>query len=104
MKKQVFLMATIILVAVSAFGQSARKSYKAGTEFVENLKYDDAIVQFSSAIGLEPSNPDYYYARGQAYEKLSKFADAKADFEKSLVFAPKSVDAMISLGEVCNKL
>ena len=104
MKKRVFLMATIILVAVSAFGQSARKSYKAGTEFVENLKYDDAIVQFSSAIGLEPSNPDYYYARGQAYEKLSKFADAKADFEKSLVFAPKSVDAMISLGEVCNKM
>ena len=97
-------MATIILVAVNAFGQNARKSYKAGTEFVENLKYDDAIVQFSSAIGLEPSNPDYYYARGQAYEKLSKFADAKADFEKSLVFAPKSVDAMISLGEVCNKM
>lgn len=97
-------MATIILVAVSAFGQSARKSYKAGTEFVENFKYDDAIVQFSSAIGLEPSNPDYYYARGQAYEKLSKFADAKADFEKSLVFAPKSVDAMISMGEVCNKM
>jgi tetratricopeptide (TPR) repeat protein len=104
MKKRVFLMATIILVAVNAFGQNARKSYKAGTEFVENLKYDDAIVQFSSAIGLEPSNPDYYYARGQAYEKLSKFADAKADFEKSLVFAPKSVDAMISLGEVCNKM
>jgi tetratricopeptide (TPR) repeat protein len=104
MKKRVFLMATIILVAVSAFGQSARKSYKAGTEFVENLKYDDAIVQFSGAIGLEPSNPDYYYARGQAYEKLSKFPEAKADFEKSLVFAPKSVEAMISLGEVCNKM
>ena len=41
-------------------------------EFVDNLKYDDAIVQFTSAIGLEPSNPDYYYARGQAYEKLVK--------------------------------
>ncbi len=104
MKKQVFLMATIILMAVSVFGQSARKSYKAGAEFVENLKYDDAIVQFSSAIGLEPSNPDYYFARGQAYEKLSKYAEAKADFEKSLVFAPKSVEAMISLGEVCNKI
>ena len=81
-----------------------RKSYKAGMEFVDNLKYDDAVVQFTSAIGLEPSNPDYYYARGQAYEKLSKYAEAKADYEKSLVFAPKNVDAMISLGAVCNKL
>jgi tetratricopeptide (TPR) repeat protein len=105
MKKRLFLMSTMmIMVAVSAFGQSARKSYKAGMEFVDNLKYDDAIVQFTSAIGLEPSNPDYYYVRGQAYEKLSKYAEAKADFEKSLVFAPKNVDALISLGAVCNKM
>jgi tetratricopeptide (TPR) repeat protein len=105
MKKRIFLMATIMtLVAVCAFGQSARKYYKAGVEFVDNLKYDDAIVQFTSALGLEPSNPDYYYARGQAYEKLSKYTEAKADFEKTLVFAPKDVDAMISLGAVCNKL
>jgi tetratricopeptide (TPR) repeat protein len=105
MKKRIFLMATIMtLVAVCAFGQSARKYYKAGVEFVDNLKYDDAIVQFTSALGLEPSNPDYYYARGQAYEKLSKYTEAKVDFEKTLVFAPKDVDAMISLGAVCNKL
>ncbi len=98
-------MATIMtLVAVCAFGQSARKYYKAGVEFVDNLKYDDAIVQFTSALSLEPSNPDYYYARGQAYEKLSKYTEAKADFEKTLVFAPKDIDAMISLGDVCNKL
>jgi tetratricopeptide (TPR) repeat protein len=98
-------MATIMtLVSVCAFGQSARKSYKAGLEFVENLKYDDAIVQFTGAIGLEPSNPDYYFARGQAYEKLSKYTEAKADFEKSLVFSPKDVESMISLGAVCNKM
>ena len=91
-------------MAVSAFGQSAKKSYKAGMEFVDNLKYDDAIIQFTGAIDLEPSNPDYYYARGQAFEKISKYKEAKADFEKSLVFAPKSVDGMISLAAVNNKL
>jgi tetratricopeptide (TPR) repeat protein len=104
MKKRVFFIATLILVTVSVFGQSARKSYKAGMEFVDNQKYDDAIVQFTSAIGFEPSNPDYYYARGQAYLMVAKYVEARADFEKSLVFAPKNVDAMISLGAVCNKL
>ena len=104
MKKRVFFIATIILVTVSVFGQSARKSYKAGMEFVDNQKYEDAIVQFTSAIGFEPSNPDYYYARGQAYVMVTKYAEAKADFEKTLVFAPKNVDAMISLGAVCNKM
>lgn len=97
-------MAIMILVAVCAFGQSAKKYYKAGTEFVENLKLDDAVVQFSSAINLEPSNPDYYYARGETYEKLLKYPEAKADFEKTLVFSPKDVDAMVSLGAICNKL
>ncbi len=103
MKRLVFLVATIILIAVSAFGQNARKSYKAGAEFVDNMKYEDAIVQFTSAIGLEPSNPDYYYARGQAYEKQLKYTEARADFEKAIVFEPKNVDAIISLGAVCNK-
>jgi tetratricopeptide (TPR) repeat protein len=104
MKKRAFLMAAILLVAVCSFGQSAKKYYKAGTEFVEKQMYDDAIVQFTSAIGLEPSNPDYYTARGLAYEKQSKFTEAKADFEKTLVFAPKDVEALINLGAVCNKM
>jgi len=104
MKKRVFLTAAILLMAITVFGQSARKSYKAGLEFVDNLKYEDAVVQFTSAINLEPSNPDYYFTRGEAYVKLSKFAEAKADFEKALIFAPKNIDAMINLGSTQNKL
>ncbi|MCX6254792.1 MAG: tetratricopeptide repeat protein, partial [Bacteroidia bacterium] len=104
MKRRVFLIATLmILASVYTFGQNAKKCYKAGMELVENLKYEDAVAQFTTAIGLEPSNPDYYYARGQAYVKLLKYTDAKADFEKVIVFAPKNVDAIISLGAVCNK-
>ena len=104
MKKRAFFMLAVMIVAtVSAFGQSAKKNFKAGQEFADNLKYDDAIAQFTSAIGFEPSNPDYYYARGLVYEKQLKYPEAKADFEKCLVFAPKHVDAMISLGSVCTK-
>jgi len=93
----------MILLSVSTFGQNAKKYYKAGNEFVENMKYEDAVAQFTSAIGLEPSNSDYYYARGQAYEKLLKYNEAKADYEKVLVFKPKEVDAYIRLGYICNK-
>jgi tetratricopeptide (TPR) repeat protein len=104
MKKRIFFMATMMaLLSVCAFGQNAKKYYKAGMEFVDNLKYEDAIAQFTSAIGLEPSNPDYYYARGQAYENLLKYTEAKADYEKAIVFAPKDADLIISLGVVCNK-
>ena len=53
------------LVPICAFGQNGKKYFKAGNEFVDNLKYEDAIVQFTSAIGLEPSNSDYYIARAK---------------------------------------
>jgi tetratricopeptide (TPR) repeat protein len=105
MKKRVlFLVLSMALLTISAYGQNGKKFYKAGNEFVENLKYDDAIVQFTSAIGFEPSNADYYYARGKAYASLLKNNEAKSDFEKAIVFEPKNVDVLVSLGAVCNDM
>lgn len=104
MKKRIlFLAISMTLLTISTYGQNGRKFYKAGSEFVENLKYGDAIVQFSNAIQAEPSNADYYYVRGKAYEALFKNDEAKADFEKAIVFDPKNVDALISLGAICNR-
>ncbi|HEY5470087.1 MAG TPA: tetratricopeptide repeat protein [Bacteroidales bacterium] len=102
-KRMMFLSSMMILVSVCTFGQNAKKFYKAGQEFVESMKYEDAIAQFTSAIGMEPSNSDYYIERGQTYEKLAKYPEAKADFEKALVFAPKNADIVISMGEISNK-
>jgi tetratricopeptide (TPR) repeat protein len=105
MKKRVlFLVLSMALLSISAYGQNGKKFYKAGNEFVENLKYEDAIVQFTNAIGVEPSNANYYYARGNVYVALLKNNEAKSDFEKAIVFEPKNVDALVSLGAVCNKM
>src|SRR4030042_653373 len=103
-KRMFFLMTMMAVISLCVYGQNGKKFFKAGNEFVESLKYEDAVAQFTSAIGAEPSNPDYYYARGRAYESLIKYSEAKADFEKALVFAPKSVDAMMGMGAVCNKM
>jgi tetratricopeptide (TPR) repeat protein len=105
MKKRIlFLAISMSLLTICTYGQNGKKFYKAGSEFVENLKYEDAIVQFTSAIGLEPSNADYYFARGKAYEAVLKNAEARSDFEKAVVFEPKNVDALVRLGAVCNKM
>ncbi len=93
----------MLVLALNAFGQNARKYYKAGKEFMDNLKYEDAITQYSNAINLAPSDADYYYARGQAYEQLLKYPEAKADYEKAMIFDSKNVDLYISKGALCNK-
>ena len=105
MKKRILFLALLMaLLTICTYGQNGKKFYKAGSEFVDNLKYEDAIVQFTSAIGAEPSNANYYYARGMAYEALLKNKEAKSDFEKAIVFEPKNVDVLVSLGAVCNKM
>ncbi|MFH0842058.1 MAG: tetratricopeptide repeat protein [Bacteroidota bacterium] len=103
-KRMFFLMTMMAVLSLCVCGQNGKKFFKAGNEFVESLKYEDAVAQFTSAIGAEPSNPDYYFARGKAFDALVKYPDAKTDFEKALVFAPKNVEALISLGAVCNKM
>jgi tetratricopeptide (TPR) repeat protein len=105
MKKRMFLLTVFFaLLAMSLSAQSGKKFYKAGSEFADNQKYDDAVVQFTSAIGAEPSNDDYYFQRGLAYEKSNKISEAYADFEKAIVFKPKEVKYIVALGRACNKM
>ena len=86
------------------YGQNGKKFFKAGSEFMETFKYEDAVTQFTSAIGVEPSNAEYYYKRGEAYEALHRENEAKDDYEKTIVFAPKNVNAHVRLGAVYNRM
>ena len=105
MKKRILFLAFMtVILTVSSFGQNGKKFYKAGNEFVQSMKYEDAVGQYTSAITAEPANADYYFARGKAYEALSKTTEARADFEKAIVFDPKNIDALVRLGAVCNKM
>jgi tetratricopeptide (TPR) repeat protein len=105
MKRRVFLSLLFLAIAVvGIFAQNGKKFFRAGRELFENAKYEDAIVQYNSAIGIEPSNAEYYSARGAAYEKGGKLQEAYSDYEKATIFKPKDVEALINLGRVCNKL
>ena len=98
-------MITITALSVMCiYGQNGKKFFKAGSEFLETFKYEDAISQFNSAIGVEPSNAEYYYSRGKAFEGLHKENEAKADYEKTIIFAPKNVNAHVKLGAVYNRM
>jgi tetratricopeptide (TPR) repeat protein len=101
-KKYVFLSVLFAFIAVMTTGQNAKKNYKAGNEFAELKKYDDAVIQYNNAITAEPLNGEYYYARGIVYQKQKKYDEARADFEKVILFSPKKLDAIISLAQVCN--
>ena len=104
MKKLVSISALLLILAIGVSGQNGKKFFRAGEDFVKSLRYEDAIAQFTSAIDIEPSNSDFYAARGLAYEMINKYEEAYADYEKAMVFKPKEVDLIIDLGRASNKL
>ena len=94
----------ITMVFVSSSGQKAINYYRSGLSFADQSAYDKAIEQFTIAIGLEPSKAEYYIARGQAYEELLKYSEAKADYEKALVFDPRNSNAKARLSVASSKI
>ncbi|MBE0673461.1 MAG: tetratricopeptide repeat protein, partial [Bacteroidales bacterium] len=105
MKKRVFIILVLITgFSVAGFSQNAKSMIKAGQKFMDGLKYEAAVDQFTRAIDVDPDSPDGYVARASAYEGLLKFNEALADLEKALVFAPKDVNILYQLGKTCNYL
>ena len=62
---------------------------KRGTDALAAGKYADAIQEFTAAIKVSPTSPDYFIKRSTAYQRSSPadFKHAYSDAEKAVVFA-----------------
>src|SRR5260221_4817041 len=66
--------------------------------------YEEAIVEFTCAIELEPQNIRAIVQRGRAYDKLECFEEAINDFTLSLKLKNDDVQAFINRGQTYNHL
>ena len=92
MKRIASLLAIMLFAATTVVGQSARKYYKAGEDFYDVNKFEDAINQFSNAIELKPEYYKAYIARATAYERIDRYAEAAEDYERALVFRDRDAE------------
>ncbi|RLD50115.1 MAG: hypothetical protein DRI97_17385, partial [Bacteroidetes bacterium] len=61
MKKFVYITFLLpLLITASVQAQSAKQYLKTGEDFAKANNYEDAIVQFTKAIELEPDNEKAY--------------------------------------------
>lgn len=66
--------------------------------------FNEGIVSFTLAIGLNPDNPLAYYNRGYAYMKTAQYQKAINDLEKSLKLEPENYRAYLNLGKCYTSL
>jgi tetratricopeptide (TPR) repeat protein len=105
MKKHLILLSAFLFVVANiTSAQNYKKYYKAGNEFMDMAKYQDAVAQYSKAIEIEPSSEELYVARAKAYEKMKDIKAAYNDYETANGFAPRDIDVIIKLGALNNEL
>jgi tetratricopeptide (TPR) repeat protein len=105
-KKSSFLTGILIvslLLSMNVKGQSAKRHYKAGENYVESKKFEFAIDEFTKAVELDPDYTKAYVARGKLYDKAGNKDAAIEDFSKAVVFEPKNKELFYFLGRCYNE-
>ncbi|HNW43726.1 MAG TPA: tetratricopeptide repeat protein [Elusimicrobiales bacterium] len=70
-------------------GNAELRGYAArGFENAGKGNYDEAIVNYSKVIELDPSKAAAYSLRGSAYSKIGEYEQAIADYSKALALDP----------------
>src|SRR5205823_940063 len=87
------LAASLLIFATASWTYSADPAAAAahgnkGNELAQAAKYDEAIVEFTKAIELAPTNPVVYDRRGFAYYNLRKYDEAIKDYTASIEKKP----------------
>jgi len=85
-------------ILVPVYGQSAKQFLKAGDDFMEVKNYQDAILQYTKAIELDPDNYKGYVQRAEAYEKIKDYKLAAADYDRAVVFRDKDAELLFNAG------
>ena len=66
-------------------------------------KYQEAIIDYSKAIELEPKDVYLYFFRGLSYEALELYEDALRDFQMSLKLDPDFEIANHMIDQIKNR-
>ena len=100
MKKLAYILILLPLSWPSfLLGQSAKQFLKAGEDFAGAENYEDAIIQFTRALELDPDYDKAYISRAEAYAKIEEHKAAAEDYDRALVFDQKEEEIFFKSGQ-----
>ena len=107
MKRICGLLLTLALVlglAACAKAPAWQEQYDLGVKYLSEGNYEEAIIAFTAAIEIDPTQAPLYSGRGRAYvrsgETAENLAAALADFEAALELDETLAEAWLGLADV----
>ncbi len=68
---------------------------------IKNHNVDQAIRDYTKAIELNATAPNYFENRGRAYLRTQQYSKAKEDFDQAIILNPKNADYDFLAGYAC---
>lgn len=78
---------------LKALGELGDHKYQKG-------RHDRALYYYTRAIKIDEHNPNLFFSRAKAYEKLKQVQNSIADYIKSIEICPTLVDANFNLANI----
>lgn len=102
MRKIICTMFSILLLLTACSQRTLtwQDQYDLGVRYLSEGNYKEAIIAFTAAIEIEPTQALIYVNRGNAYLLSENLAAAQEDFEISIELDDMLVDAYIGLADV----
>ena len=92
----VFAIALFGATSSPASASASEMYYSMGHKYIEEGKFDVAVLAFEKAVDLSPDWSEAHNALGEAYVLLLRFKDALAEFDKALKLKPNYTQAEIN--------
>ena len=78
----------------------AKDHWKRGNALFEEGKFNDALMEFTESMKVDPKYADAYFNRALTYRILNNFSAAKKDLDTVMELQPKSADAPLLVGDM----
>ena len=85
-------------------GQGARAALAAGTELLDQGRYEEAILALSEAAETDPESADAENALGAALEQAGNPEEARLRYERAVELEPDLAAARVNLGVLLGRL
>jgi len=98
-RKSINILIVLFLVTCNGCVQSPEQRYQKGAAYFKKQMWDKAIVEFSKALQINPSNAKIYLVRGNAYGQKKLYDQAIADYNKAIEISPSYAEAYAFRGD-----
>jgi len=98
MKKALLLIAVLFVPVPCVYAQKAVEYLQMGNDDLKQRNLDQAIIDFTKAIDIDPNLAKAYNNRGVAYAQEGSLSRAIADFTMSIANDPKDAQGYNNRG------